>query len=86
MTSIRELMLAGGKPSAALRQLYGDASGHDLIIKMDDEFIGIPSSVLHAIANWNRGRISAREGMGLNDTQFDDVVTPLLTPLLSLNR
>jgi len=67
MDSISELMLAGVKPSAALRQLYGDASGHDLIIKIDDEFVGIPSSVLHAIANRNRGRNSGQEGKGLND-------------------
>ena len=82
MNSFRDLMLAGVAPSAALRQLYGDVSGTVLITKLDDEFNGIPSPVIMAIANWNRGRIAGREGMGLNDAQFDDAVTPLLSPLL----
>jgi hypothetical protein len=68
------------KPRTAIGQLYGDAGGHDLTLKINDEFIGIPLSVLHAIANWNRGRNSGQEGTGLKDTQFADVVTPLLEP------
>ncbi|WP_266156905.1 hypothetical protein [Dyella silvatica] len=82
MNSVRDPMLAGVKPSEALRQLYGDTSSSVLITKVDDEFNGIPSPVLIAIASWNRRRIPGREGMGLSDAQFDEAVTPLLAPLI----
>lgn len=82
MNSVRELMLEGVAPSAALRCIYGDVNASDLITKLDDEFNGIPSGVVMAIANWNRGRIAGCEGMGLTDSQFDEAVTPLLSRLI----
>jgi hypothetical protein len=85
MISLRECLRAGAKPSAAFRELYGNIGSSDLILRVDQDLDGIPTTVLHAIANWNRGRIAGREHMGLNDDQFDEAVTKALLEKLNLH-
>jgi hypothetical protein len=70
-------LLAGLPPSEAIRealQSQGDLSSKELIRLLDDELGGVPLTVAHAVANWNRGRNPARQSAGLNDAQFNDAV------------
>ena len=77
MATIKENLLSGMPPSEAIRQALqsqGDISSKDLIRLLDDELGGVPLTVVHAVANWNRGRNPAQQVAGLNDAQFNDVV------------
>jgi hypothetical protein len=85
MKTLKEKLLAGMRPSEALRELaeqHGGLSSADLVKVIDDEFDGIPATVIHAIANWNKGEHPDRKGWGLNDEQFDAVVTNALNAFL----
>jgi hypothetical protein len=77
MKTIKENLLAGMSPSEAIRQVLqsqGDLSSKELIRLLDDELSGVPLTVVHAVANWNRGRNPAQQSSGLNDAQFNDAV------------
>lgn len=85
MKTLKDKLISGMKPSEIFRELleqHGGLSSTDLIKMIDDEFEGIPAPVIHAIANWNKGENPDRKGWGLNDEQFDEVVTSALNSLL----
>lgn len=89
MKTLKEKLLSGLKPSEALRELLEQRRGlsnTDLIKLIDDEFDGIPPPVIHAIANWNKGKNPDRKGWGLSDEQFDEVVVSALSPLLHRDK
>lgn len=84
MSTLKELLISGVPPSAALRQVYGDLGSKEIVLRIDQDLDGIPTAVLHAIANWNRNQVVGREHMGLTDAQFDGAVAAALCEKLKL--
>jgi len=85
VSEVRSLIKSGMMPSEVFRLLIeqGEVSSNADISKLlDEEIDGLPSFVMTAVINWNRGVNPEREGVGLPDERLNERIGDCLKALV----